>query len=290
MLNCGLPSGKPRLPTRASGAPFPTKPTARMTISSPASCPPRAPGAHVVRPASRIGVVAAFALLAGASGCSDSESSDPGEAGEAGEPTPCASNADCADNQVCQSAACVLSIPRDSRILDSRACSVMSCPASDLGCCSTAIVSATGNQNQAYSSQLQMLRDIGFDAGEVRAAFRFDAPNQQGWLTFQLGAELDLSRLEFTGWHDGVSDRFLSLITQQLDGGGCAFAFELEPRPAPPGSQIPFIFQGNVESRDDSFCYDGGRPGRASELAFAIFSTQPGPATLAISNITLTAE
>jgi hypothetical protein len=260
-----------------------------MNISSPPSSrqtPAGVPRAVRHRPGS--GWVAAFVLFTEALGCGSGSSAE--EAEEAGEPTVCASNADCADTQVCQSAACVLRIPVESRSVDSQACSIVSCPESGAACCTAAAASATGNQNQAYSSQLQMLRETRFNAGEVRADFRFDGPNQQGWLTFELGAELDLARLEFTGWRDGVSDRFLSVDTKQLDGGGCAFAFELERRPAPPGSGIPFVFYSDVDLGDGSFCYDGGLPGRASELAFAIFSTQPGPASFAISNITLTAE
>jgi hypothetical protein len=246
--------------------------------------------AHAARRPPGSGWAAALVLLTGALGCGDGSSADEAEEpDEAGEPAVCASNADCADTQFCQSAACVLRIPIESRLVDSQACTIVSCPESDSACCNTAAASATGNQNQAYSSQLQMLRETGFNAGEVHANFRFDAPNQQGWLTFQLGAELNLAKLEFTGWHDGVSDRFLSVNTKQLDGGGCAFAFELAPRATPAGSSIPFVWYSDVDLDDDSFCYDGGRPGRASALAFAIFSLQPGPASLAISNITLTA-
>jgi hypothetical protein len=259
-----------------------------MNISSPPSS--LQTSAAVARAARHRGrrLALALVLLAGALGCGSGSSAD--EADDADEPAGCASNADCADTQVCQSAACVLDVPVESRLADSQACTIVSCPESDSTCCSTAAASATGNQSQAYSSQLQMLREIRFDAGEIRADFRFDAPNQQGWLTFQLGAELDLAKLEFTGWRDGVSDRFLSVNTKQLDGGGCAFAFELERRPAPAGSIAPFVLYSDVDLSDRSFCYDGGRPGRASELAFAIFSTEPGPASLAITNITLTAN
>lgn len=258
-----------------------------MNISSPPSS--RRTSVRIARaerrPHSSGFVATILALLAGALGCAGGTSAD-----EPAEPGVCVSNADCAEGQICESAACVLRTPLDSRIADSRACAVVSCPASDPTCCSTAAASATGNQNQAYSPQLQMLRDIDFDAGEVRADFRFDAPDQQGWVTFQLGAELDLSKLEFTGWRDGVSDHVLSLNTRQRDGGGCAFAFDLDPRPAAAGSGMPLERYDEVEFRDDSFCYDGGNPGRAVELAFAIFSTEPGPASLAISNITLIAE
>jgi hypothetical protein len=269
-----------------------------MNISSPPSSHQRSAGvARVARHPSGSGWAVAFLLLTGSLSCSDGSSADEAEApreteapGEAGATAVCTSNADCADAQVCQSAACVSMKPIESRIVDAQACTIVSCPESESACCSAAAASATGNQNQSYSSQLQMLWNVGFNSGEVRADFRFDAPNQQGWLTFQLGAELDLDRLAFTGWHDGVSDHFLSVDTKQRDGGGCAFAFEPERRPAPDGSSIPFVLHGNVDLDDDSFCYGGGQPGRASELAFAIFSTEPGPATLVISNIKLTAE
>jgi hypothetical protein len=261
-----------------------------MNISSPTSSRQRSPGlAHDARHPSGSGWVAAVVLLTSALGCGDGASVDEAEAADEAAAV-CASNADCADTHVCQSAACVLPIPVERRIVDSRACTIVSCPESGSTCCSATAASATGNQNQAYSPQLQMLQDAGFNSGEVRADFRFDAPNQQGRLTFQLGAELDLDRLAFSGWHDGVADHFLSVDTQQLDGGGCAFAFDPDPRPAPAGSSVPFVLHSNVDLDDGSFCYGGGQPGRASELAFTIFSTEPGPASFAISNITLTAE
>jgi hypothetical protein len=124
----------------------------------------------------------------------------------------------------------------------------------------------------------------------VRASFSFDAPDQQGWVTFQLDGEHDLSELEFTGRHAGVADRFLSVNTNRLDDGGCAFGFELDPLPRRPGSEPPFPLGNDVSFSSANFCYGNGVPGRASELAFAIFSTQPGDASLVISNITLHAR
>jgi hypothetical protein len=199
------------------------------------------------------------------------------------EPEGCVATSDCGDHQRCQASVCVERIPLPGISAGANACSVISCPDTEPGCCSAATASATGNRHQSYSSQPQMVRNVGSQGGEVRADFRFDAPNQQGWVTFQLGDELDLGKLELTARHTGVADRFLSVNTNQLDSGGCAFAFELQSRTAPEGESF-----GEVELDDNEFCYDAGQPGRASELAFAIFSDGPGPASLVISNITLT--
>ncbi len=182
---------------------------------------------------------------------------------------------------------CVERISITSRSAGGSACSVMSCPDGASDCCNSAVASATGNRWQQYGSRLHMLEDAGSRDGEVRADFNFDAPDQQGWVTFELDGEHDLSQLEFTGRHEGVADRFLSVNTNRFDTGGCAFAFDLQLQSRPPGSNPPFVFGTDVSFSDGSFCYGDGIPGRASELAFAIFSTQPGSASLIISNITL---
>jgi hypothetical protein len=205
-------------------------------------------------------------------------------------PAACVTNDDCGEEQVCQISACVERSSLTSISIGADACVVVSCPDSDPSCCSGALASATGNQRQSYSLQLHMLQHVETVAGEVRADFLFDAPNQQGWLTFQLGEELDLSRLQVTGRRFGHSDHFLSVNTNRADaGGGCAFAFELV-EPVDDGTAIVPEFMGEVALGDKDFCYGDGRPGRASELAFAIFSTEPGPASLIFSNITLMSD
>jgi len=183
----------------------------------------------------------------------------------------------------CEGSACV--VPRDPAPIPAGelACSVVSCPPGTDICCSSVTASATGNDDQAYDRRVQLVESARSRFGEVRAEFMFDAPNQQGWITFELGAELDLSRLAFIGRHEGVADRFLAVNTNRLDDdeeGGCAFSFDLDPRG-------PFAFGNDIFFNDDEFCYGPGRPGRASELAFAIFSTRPGAAALVISNLAL---
>lgn len=192
---------------------------------------------------------------------------------------------DCAIDSSCEPAPCDgLSCvpPREVRPVPAGelACSVVSCPFGTDICCSSVSASATGNDDQAYAPRVQLVDRARSRFGEVRAEFTFDAPNQQGWVTFELGDELDLSRLAFIGRHEGVADRFLAVNTNRLDDGGCAFSFDLDPRG-------PFAFGNDVQLDNDAFCYGNGRPGRASELAFAIFSTRPGSAALVISNLAL---
>ncbi len=134
-----------------------------------------------------------------------------------------------------------------------------------------------------------MLREVNSTDGEVQAQFSFEKRDQQGWVTFELGQEMDIASLEFTGQHQGVADRYLTLNTKLSADSGCAYAFEPQPRQAPPGSGTRFVLMSEIDLDDDSFCYGGARPGRAAELAFAIFAIQPGPATLTISNVTLEA-
>jgi Cys-rich repeat protein len=201
----------------------------------------------------------------------------------------CATNAECGEGQVCQASVCVERSSLSSVAIGADACVVVSCPDADPSCCSGALATATGNQRQSYSSQVHMLQEVEATAGEVRAEFRFDAPNQQGWLTFQFGEELGLSRLQVTGRRAGVSDRFLSVNTSRGDAGGCAFAFEPFEGDAE-GSALPREFTADVELGDGAFCYGGGLTGRASELAFAIFSTEAGFASLVLSKITLSSE
>ena len=201
-----------------------------------------------------------------------------------GEPV-CAHDLACGEGQICNNGSCVEGVVPASRSVGELACSVVSCPPGTEICCSAARAAATGNEGQAYAPRPHMVRLVESAFGEVRAEFSFDAPNQQGWLTFELGGELDLARLQFTGRRGGVADRFLSVNTNRADSGGCAFAFDLDFRPGPFGS--PLSFRSDVAFDDDAFCYGTGRPGRATELAFAIFSTEPGEASLVISNIAL---
>jgi hypothetical protein len=229
------------------------------------------------------GVLVSGVLVSGVLACGGTEAElTPAPAG-------CGTNDECAEQQVCQASVCVQGSSVSSRSAGDDACAVVSCPESNPACCSGAVATATGNGRQSYSPQLHMLQHVGSEGGAVRADFMFDAPNQQGWVTFELGGELELSRLELTAFHDGVADRYLSLNTNQLDRGGCAFAFELAGRSAPEGSPSPLEF-AQVKLNDDDNCYGGGHPGRASELAFAIFSLEPGPASLSISSLQLTSE
>jgi hypothetical protein len=227
--------------------------------------------------------------LAGAFACGSVASEEP-------EATPdpsvgqCLVDADCSGEQACRDAVCVQRVSITSRDSGRWACSVMSCPDGAENCCSAAAASATGNRRQEYVARLQLLDTTSSTLGEVRANFTFDAPDQQGWLTFQLDAEHDLAQIEFTGRHEGVADRFLSVNTNRFDAGGCAFGFDLQFLPRPPGSVPPWVFGSDVSFSDADFCYGNGEPGRASELAFAIFSTGPGDASLIISNITLHAR
>lgn len=202
-----------------------------------------------------------------------------GEAGSDDALADCAADSSC-EPAPCEGLACVA--PREVRPVPAGelACSVVSCPFGTDVCCSSVSASATGNDDQAYAPRVQLVESARSRFGEVRAEFTFDAPNQQGWVTFELGAELDLARLAFIGRHEGVADRFLAVNTNRLDEGGCAFSFDLDPRG-------PFAFGNDVQFNNDAFCYGNGRPGRASELAFAIFSTRAGSAALVISNLAL---
>ena len=189
--------------------------------------------------------------------------------------------------QECVENACVAPSAPSSASVGAFACSVVNCPPSQPFCCTAAEASATGNESQRYVVRNQMVDNAFSFPGEVRANFSFDAADQQGWVTFQLGAELDLDRLDFTGRGLGVADRFLSVNTSHDSDSGCAFGFELEFRP-PPNGEGPFVLgNDNIFLNDNDFCFGNARPGRARELAFAIFSTQPGDASLIITNITL---
>ena len=227
---------------------------------------------------------AAALALALALGCGGGASQEPLEI------SACSSDDDCAEGQQCSDAACVVSIsPRGPNSAGAFACSVVSCPRFERGCCSAALASATGNERQGYASRDQMVDRAYSVRGQVRADFSFDAADQQGWLTFELGAELDLARLEFTGRHLGVADRILSVNTNQGEGAGCAYAFQLSPRPGSAGGGS-FAFGDDIAFNVDDFCYGDAQPGRASAIAFAIFSVEPGDASLIISNIDLVAD
>lgn len=206
-----------------------------------------------------------------------------GGAAGSGDGPECGTDESCAPT-ACAGAACPPPPSAERVSAGEQACSVVSCPPGTELCCMAVSASATGNGRQSYVPRVQLVDSARSRFGEVRAEFEFDAPNQQGWVTFELGAELDLARLAFIGRHDGVADRFLAVNTNRPDdAGGCAFSFDLEPRPSPFGA----VLGNDVPFNNGAFCYGNGRPGRASELAFAIFSTSPGPATLVISNLAL---
>lgn len=200
----------------------------------------------------------------------------------------CNSSAECAGGQECVDGACVAPGPVPSTSAGFFACSVVQCPPSQPSCCASVEASATGNQSQGYASRNEMVVSASAYPGEVRADFMFDAPDQQGWVTFHFQDELDLSRLDFTGRHEGVADRFLAVNTNRSDDTGCAFSFQLEFRPSPSGPG-PFVRGNAITFNDNDFCYGTSRPrpGRARALAFAIFSMRPGEASLVISNLRL---
>jgi hypothetical protein len=227
-------------------------------------------------------VLLSSALLALALGCGGSSNE------QSTEPSGCASDDECAAGEQCVDAACVAPSPPTSMSAGMFACSVVSCPPSRPSCCTAAAATAAGNESQGYASRNEMVSQASSVRGEVRATFSFDAPGQQGWLTFELGSELELDRLELTGYHIGAADRFLTVNTNLSSDSGCAFGFELQPRP-PPTGKGPFV-QGNevsFNSNNDDFCYGGAVPGHASQIAVAIFALHPGVATLSITNITL---
>jgi hypothetical protein len=232
-------------------------------------------------PGSLVGASLVASSLLGAIGCGAAE-------GDA-EP-PCELTGECVVAGACRGEGCeAASAPPETEPIEGGVCTLVSCPPGVGTCCTGAVVSATGNGRQLYQSRLKMVDEARYVGGELRADFSFDAPNQQGWVKFALSEEMDLSRLEC--WREGVADRFLVVNTNQADGGGCSFGFDVEPRPLPAGSSVPFMLGSTVPFANNlASCYDGGNPGRASELAFAIFSTIKGEASLVISNITLRAE
>jgi hypothetical protein len=225
-----------------------------------------------------------LAALAAASGCGGAE---------ADEALPCELTGQCAVASVCRGEDCDPAPPDasvSSTPVEGPACALFICPLGSGDCCTGAYASATGSGRVQYADRPQSVRDARFEAGVLRADFSFSAPNQQGWVTFSLSEEMDLSRLEFFGYVDGVADRVLAVNTNQADDGGCSFGFDIELRPRPfgtgpfvPGSSVPF-------EGDDASCYEGGSPGRANELAFAIFANARGNASLVITNIMLRAE
>lgn len=190
----------------------------------------------------------------------------------------------CGDDVSCAPSQAVQRVPAGEL-----ACSVVSCPPGTDICCSAVSASATGNLDQSYVPRVQLVDSARSRFGEVRVEFTFDSADQQGWVTFEFGSELDLAWLSFTGWHEGVADRFMAVNTKRSADGGCAFSFDLERRGTPFPNQ-PFVFGSDVPFNTNNYCYGNGRPGRASELAFAIFSTAPGDATLVISNLALVGE
>jgi hypothetical protein len=220
--------------------------------------------------------------LAGAFGCGGAE-------GE-GEP-PCELTGECVVAGACRGAGCGEASPPAARPIEGDACVLVTCPQGGDTCCTGAVASATGNGRQLYQSRPQMVSEVRYINGELRVDYSFDSPNQQGWVKFALSDEMDLSRLEFWGRPDGVADRFLVVNTNQADGGGCSFGFDVEPRPTPLGTGAPFLAGSTVPFANNlASCFDRGTPGRASELAFAIFANGQGTGSLIISNITLRAE
>jgi hypothetical protein len=256
-----------------------------MKIDLPQPPPRRGLPSRAARAAAGAPAVMSLALLtalalAALPGCGGSSEEEPVES--AG----CASDAECAGGQRCVEAACVEPSPATGMSAGPLACSVLRCPPSEPSCCMAAAASATGNESEGYASRNQMVVSATSDRDSVRATFSFDAADQQGWLTFRFDSELHLARLDVVGAQFGVADRFLTVNTNRSSEDGCSFGFELEPRPSETG-EGPAVLGNDIAFNSNDFCYGNGRPGRASELAFAIFALRPGEATLVISNITL---
>lgn len=234
--------------------------------------------AHPERPPFGVPCAVLLLLVTGLA-CGDSPD-------EAIEPLGCTLD-DCASSgEQCIVSACVAPAPSPSTDVGRSACSVVECPASMPRCCTAAAVTAMGNESQGYASRNHMVSSANALGDEVRAVFSFDAAGQQGWVAFDLRAEIRLDSIDFTGSFQGATDQFLSVNTNRSDDSGCAFGFELEPRSAAPGEGPPLLGD-DIFFNDRDFCYGDAAPGSASQLAFAIFSTEPGEAELIISNITL---
>jgi len=256
--------------------------SARMKIVFPPPSPRRGPpsGAPRVRLEGALLSSALLALLLGCGSPSDEVSPEP--------PPGCASDDECADGEQCVDTACVAPSPPSGTSAGMFACSVVTCSPAQPNYCLAVTATATGNESQGYASRNQMVSRAGYFR-DLSATFAFDAAGQQGWLTFDLGSELDLDRIEFTGFHVGA-DPFLTVNTNLDSDSGCAFGFDLDPQPSPPGGPPVLGNDISFDNDNDDFCYGGARPGHANQVAFAIFSTHPGEAMLMISNITLHEE
>lgn len=202
----------------------------------------------------------------------------------------CAATEQCSEGQLCENEVCVEVAA--AAVAAPEACGVLSCPEGEATCCRamTATATASGSGAQDYETRLDLVEEVAVSGGQVKATFSFTEAGQQGWVTFDLGVELELARVGFSGRHDGVADRFLTLSANGREGGGCVFAFELQPRPAPAGSEVPFVLRSEVPLVGDDFCFERGVPGRASELVFGIFAAQRGRASLTVSKVTLTPD
>lgn len=230
------------------------------------------------------GFRALLAALCGASiGCGASSS-------DAGSVASCAAAADCEGGQRCERGSCVDAAEERELAAPLQGCAVLSCPGDAADCCRAVSATATASEDEDYAARFDLVEEIAVSRGEVKASFTFTEAGQQGWVAFQLGEELELSRVTFTGRYAGVADRFLTLSANRRQGGGCVFAFELQPRPAPPGSVAPFVLASDVPLVGDDFCFARGVPGRASELVFGIFASQRGEASLTVSDVILRPE
>lgn len=216
--------------------------------------------------------LASFALSVGCGGVSGDRAG-----------SSCTSAAECGDGQLCEGDVCVEATAEP--VTAPEACAVLSCPG-EAPCCRA--MSATGAHD--YETTVELVEEVAVSRGQVKATFAFTEAGQQGWVVFDLGVELDLARVGFSGRYDGVADRFLTLSANGSEGGGCVFAFELQPRPAPAGSPAPFVLGSEVPLVGDDFCFERGVPGRASELVFGIFAAQRGRASLTISEVKLTPD
>lgn len=233
--------------------------------------------AHVGGPGA---CLAALLCLLG-SGCGASSSDGAPEAS-------CGSARECEAGERCEGGACVAaSAEVEGALAASAGCGVLSCPGGVGSCCRGVSALASGSGAQAFAARGDLVGAIAFERGAVTATFSFTEPGQQGWVAFDLGRELELSGVSFSGRQAGVADRLLTLSANRREGGGCVFAFALQPRPAPEGSGVPFVLGSEVALLSNDFCFDRGVPGRASELVFGISASGRGEASLTVSQVTL---
>jgi len=161
-------------------------------------------------------------------------------------------------------------------------CVISGCEAAD-ACCPSVLANASDNEQSNYTARPEIVQSLLVE-GQVTATFAFTDMGQFGNVVLALNDEVDLQRVVFTGYVDGVVGSILTAAIGSSPGEACYYGAAVMRRP--PNSVLArepssFELDGNAT------CNGQAVKGRGSQIILGIQSTAAGEASVTIERVEL---